>query len=63
MLVAVQRNCTRSCYANTGSKLMVGSETRVICQGFTGKQVCFCNLSLFTILELRGVEIECGYLH
>ena len=30
----------RTCYTTTRGNMMIDQNTRVICQGFTGKQVC-----------------------
>lgn len=40
IFTGIARSGVRSCYTNTRKQLMIDRNTKVICQGFTGKQVC-----------------------
>ncbi|GFY39018.1 hypothetical protein TNIN_31981 [Trichonephila inaurata madagascariensis] len=39
MRFLLSRSITRSCYSHTRGNFNVNKDTKVICQGFTGKQV------------------------
>lgn len=46
-LSSVQQSGVRHCYTGSRKNLYIDKNTKVICQGFTGKQVC--TLNLYTI--------------